>query len=424
VTIVGPPELCPEELLITTAPSDTEQRPTLYRRARGRMLAGVAGGIADHLGVPVKVVRVVFVALLLPNGVGAVLYAVFWGLLHVDPRDTEGGTAPRGDLGKLIGFLVAGLACIIALAVAHVPGTYAVVWCVGIVAVGAVVIWRRADDGQRRRWSELAPRFPWLALILAGDRTATVARLAAGGLLVIAGVVGFFAATGELQAIRDGLFFGGALLVGVGVVVAPWLWRTGNDLRAERTERFRSQERAEIAAMVHDQVLHTLALIQRKADEPREVVRLARGQERELRNWLYKPTASPTERLAAALEVAAAEVEDTYAVSVDVVVVGDCDLDDRLQALVQAAREALVNAGRHAKVAAVSLYAEVEPERVSAFVRDRGVGFDLSQVEDDRHGVRGSILARMERHGGEAKIRSGPGEGTEVRLTMERSTSS
>jgi signal transduction histidine kinase len=210
------------------------------------------------------------------------------------------------------------------------------------------------------------------------------------------------------------------LLVGVAVVVAPYLWRIGNDLRDERLERIRSQERAEIAAIVHDQVLHTLALIQRNAEDAREVNRLARSQERELRNWLYKPTASPTARIAAALEAAAAEVEDTFAVSVDAVVVGDCDVDDRLLPIVHAAREAMVNAGKHAKVSTVSLYAEVEPEQVSVFVRDRGAGFDLSSVDEDRHGVRGSILGRMKRHGGTAEIRSAPGEGTEVRLTMRR----
>jgi signal transduction histidine kinase len=165
-------------------------------------------------------------------------------------------------------------------------------------------------------------------------------------------------------------------------------------------------------------VLHTLALILRNASDVKTVQRLARGQERSLRNWLYKPTASPTERLAAALEQAAAEVEDTYAISVEAVVVGDRETDERVGALVAATREALVNAARHAKVQTVSLYAEVEPEQISVFVRDRGAGFDPSTVEDHRHGVRGSIIGRMRRHGGRAEIRSAPGDGTEVRLTL------
>jgi signal transduction histidine kinase len=207
-------------------------------------------------------------------------------------------------------------------------------------------------------------------------------------------------------------------LAGLAVVVAPLLYRMFSQLRTEREARIREQERAEIAAMVHDQVLHTLALIQRNAGDAKAVLRLARGQERSLRNWLYKPAAVSCEVLSAALEEAVAEVEDTYAIAVESVMVGDADVDDRVGALVAAAREAMVNAAKHAKVQTISLYAEVEPEKASVFVRDRGVGFDLSTVEDDRHGVRGSIIGRMERHGGKAEIRSEPGDGTEVRLTM------
>jgi signal transduction histidine kinase len=221
-----------------------------------------------------------------------------------------------------------------------------------------------------------------------------------------------------MSAILNGVIFALVGIAGVGLAAAPALWRAYEQLRAEREGRIREQERAELAAMVHDQVLHTLALIQRNAGDTKAVQRLARGQERSLRNWLYKPTASPTERLAAALEQAAAEVEDTYAFTVEVVAVGDREVDEPIGALVAATREALVNAARHAKVQTVSLYAEVEPEQVSVFVRDRGAGFDLSMVEDNRHGVRGSIIGRMTRHGGRAEIRSQPGDGTEVRLTM------
>jgi signal transduction histidine kinase len=170
--------------------------------------------------------------------------------------------------------------------------------------------------------------------------------------------------------------------------------------------------------MVHDQVMHTLALIQRNAGDTKTVQRLARGQERSLRNWLYRPTASPSERFAAALEEVAAEVEDTYAIAVETVVVGDRVVDEKVGALVAATREAMVNAARHADVGTVSLYAEVEPEQLSVFVRDRGAGFDPSTVEDHRHGLRGSIIGRMDRHGGRAEIRSELGGGTEVRLIM------
>jgi anti-sigma regulatory factor (Ser/Thr protein kinase) len=174
--------------------------------------------------------------------------------------------------------------------------------------------------------------------------------------------------------------------------------------------RIREQERAEVAAVVHDQVLHTLALIQRNAGDTTSVVRLARGQERTLRNWLYKPAGSPTELFAAALEQAAAEVEDTYAISVETVIVGDAANDERVSALVAATREALVTAARHGKVGTVSLYAEAEEDKLTVFVRDRGAGFDLSSVDQDRHGVRGSIIGPDE-----PSWRSGRGRSSQAR---------
>jgi signal transduction histidine kinase len=252
-------------------------------------------------------------------------------------------------------------------------------------------------------------------------------RFIGGGVLVAVGIIGvvaLYAPTGSLTTVFSAVIFALVGLLGVGVVAAPLLWRMFNQLRAEREGRIREQERAELAAMIHDQVLHTLALIQRNSADMKEVQRLVRGQERSLRNWLYKPGASPTERFAAALEQAAAEVEDTYAISVETVVVGDADCDERVAALVAAAREALVNAARHAGVQTVSLYAEVESDELSVFVRDRGTGFDLDAVEESRHGVRGSIIGRMKRHGGRAEIRSAPGDGTEVRLTLPTSRDS
>jgi signal transduction histidine kinase len=194
--------------------------------------------------------------------------------------------------------------------------------------------------------------------------------------------------------------------------------RAMSALSEERAARIRSQERADIAAHLHDSVLQTLALIQRNAGSAREVARLARGQERELRSLLYElPSAGG--QLGESLWAAAADVEDSYAVRVEVVIVGDAALDDALVAVGAAAREALVNAAKHSGATTVSLYAEVEEHEVSVFVRDKGRGFDPPSVAGDRHGVRGSIVARMQRHGGTAEIRSGD-TGTEVRLEMPR----
>jgi signal transduction histidine kinase len=240
-----------------------------------------------------------------------------------------------------------------------------------------------------------------------------------GGALLLAGLSGFLLAHGALTQMRNALLAAAAVVAGTAVVAGPWLIRMAGDLAAERRERIRNQERAELAARVHDSVLHTLALIQRNVDDPREVARLARAQERDLRSWLYRPgTPAPSDRLGAAVEQAAAEVEDAYRVSVDVIVVGDAVLDEALSGLVQAAREAMVNAAKASGAQAMSVYVEVEGAVVSVFVRDRGRGFDLDAVGSDRYGIKQSIVGRMQRFGGTAQIRTAPGEGTEVALTM------
>jgi signal transduction histidine kinase len=208
-------------------------------------------------------------------------------------------------------------------------------------------------------------------------------------------------------------------VIGLALITGPWWMRMMSQLSSERAERIRSQERADIAAHLHDSVLQTLALIQRNAGSPREVARLARGQERTLRSLLYGDRTA-TGQFADELRTAAAEVEDAYAVSVDVVVVGDAPLDGDLAALAAAAREALVNAAKHSGVDAVSVYAELEPHEVSVFVKDRGMGFDMDAIADDRQGIRGSIVGRVERHGGTVRLTSAKGAGTEVELRMKR----
>lgn len=376
--------------------------------------------------MPPTAVRIILILLLGFNGLGLLLYSVFWAVLPQQLPTAE--AKPRRDLALLLPFGAIGLGVVLLQGLLFgdngVAGT--VGWLVAVTAVGAGVIWHQSEP-TRRGGPGFAPQTPWLAAVVAeSDRRSFVLRFIGGGVLVATGVIGVLAlyAPAGISSVLNGVIFALVGLLGVGVVVAPLLWRTFSQLRAEREGRIREQERAEVAAMIHDQVLHTLALIQRNSADIKEVQRLARGQERSLRNWLYKPTASPTERFEAALEQAAAEVEDTYAISVETVVVGDTQCDERVAALVAAAREALVNAARHAGVQTVSLYAEVEADELSVFIRDRGAGFNLATVEDTRHGVRGSIIGRMQRHGGKAEIRSAPGDGTEVRLTLPASRES
>jgi signal transduction histidine kinase len=206
----------------------------------------------------------------------------------------------------------------------------------------------------------------------------------------------------------------------LGVIFAPWIVRLVRSLTQERAERIRSQERAEVAAHLHDSVLQTLAMVQRRSEDPTEVASLARRQERELRAWLAdRPAPGQAARLAAALEDAAAQVEERHGVPVEVVVVGDRELDPAHEALVASAREAMTNAAKFGGGSPVDVYAESDGARTQVFVRDRGPGFDTGSIPLDRRGVRESIVGRMRRHGGRARVTSAPGAGTEIELTLE-----
>jgi signal transduction histidine kinase len=277
-----------------------------------------------------------------------------------------------------------------------------------LALAGVVLVWQQADVSQRRLWRQSATA-----------SQSAVLRLIGGAALVVAGGIGFLATQGQLQQARQGLLSTVIVVVGLALLSSPWWFAMATDLREERRERIRSQERAEVAAHLHDSVLQTLALIQKAARSPAEVTRLARSQERELRTWLY--AGRPAEgSLKGALRLLAAEAENAHGIPVDVVTVGDLELDERSTALVGATREAVVNAARHSGAAAIDVFAEVEPAVVTVFVRDRGCGFDVDAVPADRHGLAGSIRGRMTRHGGSAHVRSTPGEGTEIRLELPR----
>jgi signal transduction histidine kinase len=278
-----------------------------------------------------------------------------------------------------------------------------------IVAAGAVIAYAQFDEVDRARW---------FARTGVGTRSAAL-RLALGVMLVILGVLLLVVQAADLLLLGRTLLAAVAVLVGVVVVLAPWGVRFWRDLDAERAGRAREAERADIAAHLHDSVLQTLALIQRRSHDGAEVVRLARAQERDLRGWLYGGAATDPTTISARVEALAAEAEDVHGSVIEVVTVGDGPVDDRAAALLAALREAVMNAARHAQ-SPVRVYVEVGPEGVEAFVRDRGPGFDLAAVPDDRLGVRESIIGRMERHGGSARLLSAPGEGTEVRLLLPR----
>src|SRR3954471_717636 len=388
--------------------SVTQPTRRLYRRPDRGVAGGVATGIAEHLGLPTRVVRVAFVVLTFAGGMGIALYGAY---LIVVPTAPDAG---RGRFPAWLEYTVAGVAAVCAVGVAATSLPANGLFLPALFAcLGGALIWRQATEPDRARLRSLPRSFAGDSAVWRGR-----VRLVAGAAFVVGGGA-LVLAREDFTAVRDGLLAMVVTVVGLVLLTGPWWIRITAQLSEERAERIRSQERADIAAHLHDSVLQTLALIQRNAGSPREVARLARGQERTLRTLLYGNRAA-SGQFAAELRAAAAEVEDDYAVSVDVVIVGDTPMDDDLAALAGAAPEALVNAAKHSGAEAVSLYAELEPTQVSVFVKDRGVGFELAEIADDRQGVRGSIIGRMERHGGKAQFRSGWGTGTEVELTLPR----
>jgi signal transduction histidine kinase len=394
------------------------------RRDPGRaVLAGVAAGLARRAGVDPLIVRVGFIAASAAGGFGLALYLLGWLLMPGE----DGERAPveriagrRETWLVVVGMMLLALAALLLLRKWGLWFSDAIVWPVILTAAGGALIWRQstaADEpaSDRPVAAPAAPRTPAIAL----PRDA-LGRVLLGAALVVGGGLVFLWLNGALGAARDVLLAVVVVVVALTLILAPWWLRLVRGLAAERGERIRSQERAEVAAHLHDSVLQTLALMQKRVDDPREVAALARRQERELRAWLNGRRASGDATVALALEAAAAEVEEAHGVPVEVVAVGDAPLDERAQALVAAAREALVNAAKFAAGSPVALYAEVDPERIEVFVRDRGPGFDPRAVPDDRRGVRESIVGRMERHGGRAVVHTAPGAGTEVELVMKR----
>ncbi|MFK0039188.1 PspC domain-containing protein [Paenarthrobacter sp. NPDC090517] len=271
---------------------------------------------------------------------------------------------------------------------------------------GAAIAWMQLDETRRAGLVDKTK----------ADQAGGWTRLAAGLALVVAGVLVMVSGSGSWEQTWLALLASVAVLGGVALVLLPWGLKFWKDLETERAGRVRETERAEIAAHLHDSVLQTLALIQRRAGSEQDVIRLARAQERELRSWLFSDPAKESGLLADRIKAVAAEVEDSHGHAVEVVTVGDTDMTDRHEALVQAAREAMLNAARHGG-GTVSVYLESTAGSTEIFIKDRGPGFDPDAVPDDRLGVKESIIGRMKRHGGTAVINSNS-DGTEVRLAL------
>lgn len=391
-------------------------RRQLVRRGGGRIIGGVAGGLADHIGLDVFKVRLVFVLLAALAGAGFVAYGLLWVFT---PGGTDTAKATPAERRQayglaLLGFgVTAGLSWILS-------GTAAeILLPIAVVACGVALVWREFDaDGPRS------------AIGLPAQPSAlTWSRICGGAALMITGLGVMVLARIDLRSLGSALLAVAVTLIGAALLTIPLWLRMLRALNAERAARIRNEEREEIASHLHDSVLQTLALIQRQAADPAAVTQLARSQERELRKWLFSEPELAHSSLNAALRTIAGEVEDAHGVKITPVIVGDTTVADeavsgpaltkeQFTALLGAAREALVNAAKHAGVNKIDLYAETETEQVSIFVRDRGAGFDVDMVADDRQGLAKSVRGRVERRGGRVLVRSAVGKGTEVRIHM------
>ena len=425
--------VCDDRILMTSAHVGVRRAA---RDTRQPLIGGVAMGLARHLAMPVLWVRAAFVVTAAMGGLGIAFYAGLWVMLPADAQierttpglasATRGGRRPGtlrriADAGPAIALVALAFGAI--LLVQAVLGSGALFWPTAIAVAGIALLWRQADEAQRERWMNTGGRMDPVSAVFGRGGWAAYARVAIGVALIVAALVLFNLRSGSLSMARDVTVAGLLTLVGFGIVVGPWFYRLATDLSAERAERVRSQERADVAAHLHDSVLQTLALIQQNAANGPIVARLARAQERDLRAWLYageSGRAADERTVASALRLLAAEIEDAHGVSVEVVTVGDCELVESMRPVVAAAGEAVTNAAKHAGTGHVDVYAEASADSVEVYVRDRGVGFDPESAAGNRHGIRDSILGRMARHGGSAEVRSTPGQGTEVRLHLPR----
>jgi signal transduction histidine kinase len=405
----------------------------LRRGREDRLAGGVAAGVAARTGLDVMIVRLLFVLATLLS-VGAPLYVLAWLLVPMAGEDSNIVSKAVTDRRGIA--LAAGLASLLIIVLVIVSALGAgwlgnLGWPLVISVAGVVLIWRNAPADEQETMRRLAEPLLGVTGDPAGDRrrSVTVVRAAAGVVMLAAGLGILLSGNEGAQLLRA---LGGLILViaAIAVILGPWWLRIARDLVVERRARVRAEERADMAARVHDSVLQTLALIQRNADQPQQVTQLARAQERELRSWLFGGVTPGSVRgsgpdlavttLAAGVRLIQQEVEARHGVTVEAVTVGDCELDDRLDALLAAAREATVNAAKWSGAGVVAVFAEVEPDEVSLFVRDRGCGFDPGAVPGDRKGLAESVRARMARRGGSATVRSAPGQGTEVSLRMPR----
>jgi signal transduction histidine kinase len=396
------------ESVASTAP----RAPFGIRRSEERLIAGICGGLSASTGIAVVYVRAAFLVLGLVWGLGVILYVAAWAATIDLPTFEESGeeAAAPADRSTHLGaglILLAALIMVRAIGIWPGDGTF---WPAAAIILGAAFLLDQRGIDSR----------DFLASLVDPGNNSMRRRSIVGIVLLVTGLAIF----GGSAVPQLGTTLLAVVVTGVGVSVlfGPWIWRLANDLGAERSARVRQEERAEMAAHLHDSVLQTLALIQRTED-PKRMLTLARHQERELRRWLYdRAPDATTGSLSVMLQSAVDRLEADFDIPVDLVIAGGEVDGDLVSPLVAATGEAIANAAKHSGAGKVSVYAEVSPDAVDIWIADQGVGFDVGAVNGDRRGLSDSIVGRMRRHGGTATITSELGEGTEVHLHMERET--
>jgi signal transduction histidine kinase len=402
------------------------QRP-LVRATDLAVVGGVCAGLAVRLGVRERTVRIVFALLALAWGAGLLLYVGMWLFTARYGESESIGhrlSHHRGELQIALWSTAVVVVVLLLTGSTVVQGTGGFVWTVVLAAIGVVVAYRSASPDERAQLDVILESSAIARGARARGLRGLLIRVVPGVLLLVLGLSILSRVGGIWGAAVPALVGGAVLLGGILVLLAPWWLQNVRDLSRERRERVRVEERNALAAHVHDSVLQTLTLIERAAPDNPDVIRLARSQERALREWLFDPDASrpdpKVETLASQVAAIQRDVERDYGVRVEVVVVGDVAADDAVAALAGAGREACINAAKWSGAATVTVYAEVEESRVTLFVRDTGTGFDLDAVAPDRHGIAMSIRDRLAGVGGGSTIRTSPEAGTDVELWVPR----
>jgi signal transduction histidine kinase len=364
--------------------------------------------MARHLGRRPSTIRLWALALTVCGGAGALLYLWLWALVPLEASEGARETPVRRRVPAawllVTAAVLAALLLLVVIGSARYPAASIVVTASAMIvlAVGAVA-WEQFVDVKGN----------------ARTHSASAVRITAGVLLLA--MVFVIPAVGGVRNGFELVLLVITLLAGVVVLLGPWGIRLWQELIAERTKRVREEQRAEIAAHLHDSVLQTLALIQNRAGASSEVARIARAQERELREWLYAGEGIVESDLGTELRDFAAALELDHPVRIEVITVGE-SIERAGSEIAAAAREAMLNAARHAG-GEVSVYVESSATTLDVYIRDRGAGFTLAAVPDDRLGVRESIVGRMRRAGGRATVGPGAaGVGTEVHLHQEHTT--